>query len=251
MDLLDITLDDNFFTLDTSKERERWLFLYCRKTITTEYSSRLIQDLVQFHEAFEEIKEIDNEIDQLTKRKNAIKARTRQASRYFIDNPDYNDILYWAFPGITHASNKSASTIVIPYSTSCSQCGDKNEQRLEIKSQSDLKHTASSPPNGYIDCSCQKRAKEGLKRQQEQHLSRLEELRTMPYQKYLQTPEWQEIRHRALRKAKHRCELCAKEGVLHIHHKTYKNRGNEPLTDLIVLCQHCHRKFHDKLDTKE
>jgi Zn finger protein HypA/HybF involved in hydrogenase expression len=76
--------------------------------------------------------------------------------------------------------------------------------------------------------------------------ARREELAAMPYQEYLQTEEWQETRKDALRRAKYRCQLCYGEGVLHVHHRTYERRGHELSSDLIVLCESCHRLHHGK-----
>jgi len=75
---------------------------------------------------------------------------------------------------------------------------------------------------------------------------RLEELRSMPYQEYLQSPEWDATRKAALKRAHYRCQLCNSNGQLHVHHKTYERLGTEYTSDLIVLCRGCHAKFHDK-----
>lgn len=76
---------------------------------------------------------------------------------------------------------------------------------------------------------------------------RTEYLRTMPYREYLQTPEWRERREEHLDAAQHRCQVCNRQGHLHVHHRTYARRGNEHFADLIVLCATCHQHFHDKL----
>lgn len=76
----------------------------------------------------------------------------------------------------------------------------------------------------------------------QQYISRL---KTMPYAEYLQTPHWQEVRKKALRRAGGRCQLCNKNGtVLDVHHRTYERRGQEYAADVIVLCRDCHSKFH-------
>jgi 5-methylcytosine-specific restriction endonuclease McrA len=81
--------------------------------------------------------------------------------------------------------------------------------------------------------------------------SRLDQLRTMPYQDYLQTPEWQEKRGYALELALHRCQMCNSEKSLQVHHRTYERRGHEDLEDLTVLCKPCHEKHHNKHSAKE
>lgn len=69
-------------------------------------------------------------------------------------------------------------------------------------------------------------------------------LGAMPYWEYLNTPEWQNRRKLKLKDAGYRCQLCNSDGTLDVHHRTYENRGNEPLSDLIVLCRPCHERFH-------
>lgn len=72
------------------------------------------------------------------------------------------------------------------------------------------------------------------------------ELKDMPYQEYLQTPEWQEKRKRALKKSDYRCQVCnTNSEQLNVHHRTYERRGDEIDSDLIVLCRSCHEKFHE------
>lgn len=73
-------------------------------------------------------------------------------------------------------------------------------------------------------------------------------IKNMDYQDFLLTPYWDAIRSIMLKKACYKCELCNENHNLHIHHKDYKNHGAEHLnlSDLIVLCQKCHSKFHDK-----
>lgn len=60
------------------------------------------------------------------------------------------------------------------------------------------------------------------------------------YIEYLKSDAWNERRLARLQKAKYRCERCGERDRLDVHHKTYKHLGNEPLSDLIALCQSCH-----------
>lgn len=75
-------------------------------------------------------------------------------------------------------------------------------------------------------------------------IQRLDELKRMDYGAYLQTPEWRTRRDRHLEFAGHRCQICYSPSSLHVHHRTYKNRGHERTSDLIVLCSECHELFH-------
>ena len=77
--------------------------------------------------------------------------------------------------------------------------------------------------------------------------ARLQQLRRMPYQEYLQSPEWNRRRTEQLRRAGFRCQVCNEANVqLHVHHRTYERRGNEAFRDLIVLCSSCHSLFHSQ-----
>lgn len=73
---------------------------------------------------------------------------------------------------------------------------------------------------------------------------RLHQLRTMPYDEYLQTPEWLERREQALDRAERRCQICYTPDNLNVHHRTYERRGNERPSDLTVLCERHHYLFH-------
>lgn len=77
---------------------------------------------------------------------------------------------------------------------------------------------------------------------------RLAELRALPYDQYLQTPEWRQRRDRALARASWRCQRlpCAAQRALEVHHRTYERLGAELDADLEVLCGRCHRAEHVK-----
>ncbi len=64
------------------------------------------------------------------------------------------------------------------------------------------------------------------------------------YLDYMASPEWQQRRRRALTRAGYQCGMAgdgACRGPLDVHHKHYKNLGNEGDEDLQVLCRLHHR----------
>jgi 5-methylcytosine-specific restriction endonuclease McrA len=74
---------------------------------------------------------------------------------------------------------------------------------------------------------------------------RIAELAPAPrYQDYLKSPEWEAMRTQALAFFGHRCQLCNSPEKLQAHHRTYARLGQEDITDLIVLCDTCHRRHH-------
>lgn len=75
-------------------------------------------------------------------------------------------------------------------------------------------------------------------------------LKMMDYVDYLKTEHWIHFKNEALKWAGLQCQLCGNDdALLHVHHKKYNNRGRETFSDVIVLCDKCHEKFHDKLTT--
>lgn len=67
------------------------------------------------------------------------------------------------------------------------------------------------------------------------------------YHQYLRSPEWRVKRAECLNQAKHRCQLCGRTNrALEAHHNTYERLGHELPSDLIALCQECHRRYHQK-----
>jgi len=74
---------------------------------------------------------------------------------------------------------------------------------------------------------------------------RLAELRGMPYQQYLRTPEWRRTRAAALLHADNACSLdVTHTDGLEVHHRTYERLGTELVVDLAVLCHSCHQLHH-------
>lgn len=77
-----------------------------------------------------------------------------------------------------------------------------------------------------------------------------EHIKAMKYNDFLNTPYWKAVAYEVKRKRNFRCELCGSNNKLAVHHKTYENHGKEHISwvmknDLIVLCDSCHKKFHD------
>lgn len=64
------------------------------------------------------------------------------------------------------------------------------------------------------------------------------------YQKYLLSKKWKEFRERAFEFYGKECGRCGNRHRLEIHHRTYRNIYNETLSDVIVLCKHCHKSAH-------
>lgn len=65
------------------------------------------------------------------------------------------------------------------------------------------------------------------------------------YDEYLSYTHWNTIRMLKLEEADFKCQLCGNEDKLNVHHNNYDNLFMEAKSDLIVLCESCHKKFHD------
>lgn len=108
-------------------------------------------------------------------------------------------------------------------------------------------HRKQAEAHRQWEAECRETAQERREREraEQRRAEELIRLKTMPYKEYLQTEHWQRLRQQTLRRQHFMCQLCNSRKKLHVHHRTYKNRGEEQPWDLIVLCESCHRKFHE------
>lgn len=134
----------------------------------------------------------------------------------------------------------------------CSDC--KEPVEVSPRSRNKLKDLRSSSWRGPVCRACtEKRANRDLSNKAKWEAERaaeqaeIQRLKTIPYSEYLKSEHWQNLRRRMLKRASFRCQLCNTQGRLNVHHRTYERRGCEEYSDLIVLCENCHGKFHGKV----
>ena len=66
----------------------------------------------------------------------------------------------------------------------------------------------------------------------------------MPYDEYLLTDHWKELRKRIHAKYNNKCAICGSSDNLEVHHITYERKGEELDEDLALLCKKCHMTQH-------
>lgn len=71
------------------------------------------------------------------------------------------------------------------------------------------------------------------------------------YADYLKSPIWAERRQLVLYRAGGICEACRAAPATEAHHLTYDNVGQEPLFDLVAVCQSCHQNITDRKREKK
>lgn len=163
--------------------------------------------------------------------------------------------LYWEFEDLIPTKALGAfhqmSEVLkerCPWTYPCGSCGA--EQRVTSRTQlKALQRPARSyeRPKECDQCAERRRERDSdrFERDRAAYRSRLRELKTMPYQQYLDSPEWKERRAARLKAAGYACQVCnGRNKVLNVHHRTYIRRGEEYARDLVVLCQDCHHMFH-------
>lgn len=67
------------------------------------------------------------------------------------------------------------------------------------------------------------------------------------YQDYIASRAWRATRERYWSsKLPQTCYVCgaSRSPGMHLHHRTYKNLGNERLMDLVPVCPTCHELIH-------
>jgi 5-methylcytosine-specific restriction endonuclease McrA len=76
--------------------------------------------------------------------------------------------------------------------------------------------------------------------------------RSSEYQTYIRSAAWRRVRQRYINsRLSMTCAGCGKPWGKgdHLHHRTYKNFGNENLRDLVPLCEPCHVEVHRLYDS--
>ena len=92
------------------------------------------------------------------------------------------------------------------------------------------------PPNGKYKCVYYRKNHEAPYTQ-----SRI------PYDDYLQTDVWRELRNKRLALDNYQCQKCRTAINVQVHHIRYPDVwGMENVRDdLITLCESCHKKIHE------
>lgn len=74
------------------------------------------------------------------------------------------------------------------------------------------------------------------------------------YREYLQSEKWKKKRQKVLKRDNFECQYrvwiffkCKSKKKLQVHHKTYKRVFRERMSDLVTLCEKCHKKEHKKI----
>jgi Pyruvate/2-oxoacid:ferredoxin oxidoreductase delta subunit len=67
---------------------------------------------------------------------------------------------------------------------------------------------------------------------------------TVNYNAYITSAKWRAKRWVVGLKSNFICRMCHRycRDNFEVHHKTYRNLGHEPMTDLMCLCTECHKK---------
>ena len=68
------------------------------------------------------------------------------------------------------------------------------------------------------------------------------------YQQYLYSKHWTNFKYGYYLVNEKKCSFCNSTENIQLHHKTYKNIGNEKHSDVIPLCRKCHIKEHKRIN---
>jgi hypothetical protein len=69
------------------------------------------------------------------------------------------------------------------------------------------------------------------------------------YNEYLESPEWQRKRELVFARDNRRCQARLDGCSIYatqVHHLSYKHQFNEPLFELVAICQCCHEQLHSE-----
>ena len=64
------------------------------------------------------------------------------------------------------------------------------------------------------------------------------------YQAHMRSNKWRKTKKRVLIFWDFKCATCNQKTQLTVHHRTYERLGAELITDLVPLCDDCHKAVH-------
>ncbi len=65
------------------------------------------------------------------------------------------------------------------------------------------------------------------------------------HNKYLKTDDWRKRRELVLKRDNYLCQSCLDKKATQVHHKSYRYWKNEPLFELVSVCEDCHKIITD------
>lgn len=72
------------------------------------------------------------------------------------------------------------------------------------------------------------------------------------YWSYIKSNKWKRKKAKTISRDDGKCRICGtKYRVLHVHHLTYRRFEDEWDSDLVTLCNSCHKEVHDIIDQYE
>lgn len=85
-----------------------------------------------------------------------------------------------------------------------------------------------------------------LKQRREEMLEKRNDEFWSKYTLYLNSDDWKNKRSLVLKRDNNICQACLTNAANQVHHLTYERVFNEPLFDLVSICNTCHDKIHNK-----
>jgi hypothetical protein len=155
----------------------------------------------------------------------------------------FEDIYWDDDVKISKYKNLKAQCVKVKPRIFIKKCKCGNEIEIEC--------TTKSQQKSGIECeNCINKRKLKLIENEKEKLKKIEELKkikTIPYNEYLQTEHWKNKSYKCKQLAGFKCQKCNSNKNLQVHHLTYERRGEEQTTDLMCLCDICHKKEHNIL----
>lgn len=137
---------------------------------------------------------------------------------------------------------RKASNNTKMFKSQCVRCGELFGEWIphhQIKNKPEIIEIDDNLRNNYNQ-SCFE-----LKKALQDRINKLEKIEFFDwYKDYLESESWLKKRSVVLKRCNYICEGCLKNVAHEVHHKTYKNVGQEFLFELVGLCLDCHGRMH-------
>ena len=130
----------------------------------------------------------------------------------------------------------------VQFKMQCLKCGKTGPALAHAKMTEEQRRNAPAVDPSIRQAYWQQRQEQRAAEWAEEKASRTGEWWNR-YHSYMTSPEWYDRRRRVLLRDNHRCQSCLELPATQVHHLTYRHLGNEPLFELVSVCNDCHERI--------
>lgn len=126
----------------------------------------------------------------------------------------------------------------------CCTCGEPLTSALSKSGYTALQIQSLNPYDEDLRQFYYEQHKVGNSQERQKQSDALMAEKRAKYREYLCSPAWAYRRERVLERDQYKCRACEQARATQVHHLTYDRIFEEPLFDLVAICEPCHKRIH-------